>query len=122
MTSIAGTRQPLIDGVEKVTGRARYTADLPARALTGEILPDGTFRSMLGKLTRRGVELGPQNLDARAAHLVYFADDRPAPIELGGSRVGDRVDVELTADPVYVAAELDGRRWLVGWRRTWRWE
>lgn len=91
-------------------------------ALTGEILPDGTFRSMLGKLTRRGVELGPQNLDARAAHLVYFADDRPAPIELGGSRVGDRVDVELTADPVYVAAELDGRRWLVGWRRTWRWE
>jgi len=38
MTSIAGTRQPLIDGVEKVTGRARYTADLPARALTGEIL------------------------------------------------------------------------------------
>jgi 4-hydroxybenzoyl-CoA reductase subunit alpha len=38
MTSIAGTRQPLIDGVEKVTGRARYTADLPARALAGEIL------------------------------------------------------------------------------------
>ena len=38
MTGIAGTRQPLIDGVEKVTGRARYTADLPARALTGEIL------------------------------------------------------------------------------------
>jgi 4-hydroxybenzoyl-CoA reductase subunit alpha len=38
MTSIVGTRQPLIDGVEKVTGRARYTADLPVRALTGEIL------------------------------------------------------------------------------------
>jgi len=38
MTGIAGTRQPLIDGVEKVTGRARYTADLPARALTGGIL------------------------------------------------------------------------------------
>jgi 4-hydroxybenzoyl-CoA reductase subunit alpha len=38
MMSIVGTRQPLIDGLEKVTGRARYTADLPVRALTGEIL------------------------------------------------------------------------------------
>jgi len=34
-----GVRQPLIDGVEKVTGRALYTADLPARdALVGAIL------------------------------------------------------------------------------------
>jgi len=34
-----GIRQPLIDGVEKVTGRARYTADLPAPgALVGAIL------------------------------------------------------------------------------------
>ena len=32
-------RQPLIDGVEKVTGRALYTADLPAAgALVGAIL------------------------------------------------------------------------------------
>jgi 4-hydroxybenzoyl-CoA reductase subunit alpha len=31
-----GKRQPLLDGVDKVTGRARYTADLPAReALVG---------------------------------------------------------------------------------------
>jgi 4-hydroxybenzoyl-CoA reductase subunit alpha len=36
---VAGQRQPLIDGVEKVTGRARYTTDLPAaQVLTGEIL------------------------------------------------------------------------------------
>ncbi len=35
-----GRRQPLIDGIEKVTGRARYTADLAAtQALTGVILP-----------------------------------------------------------------------------------
>ncbi len=34
-----GVRQPLIDGVEKVTGRARYTADLAAPgALVGAIL------------------------------------------------------------------------------------
>jgi 4-hydroxybenzoyl-CoA reductase subunit alpha len=39
MSAIAGRRQPLIDGVEKVTGRARYTADLPApHALAGAIL------------------------------------------------------------------------------------
>ena len=36
---IAGRPQPLIDGIEKVTGRARYTADLPAaQALAGRIL------------------------------------------------------------------------------------
>ena len=26
----AGARRPLIDGVDKVTGKAQYTADLPA--------------------------------------------------------------------------------------------
>jgi hypothetical protein len=100
-------------------GPARF--DRHPIALTGELLPDGTFRSMLGKLTATGVELRPQNLDARAARLVYFADDRPEPRPLGGTRTGDTVAVELAADPVYVAAELDGRRWLVAWRRTYRW-
>src|SRR5690606_13319052 len=90
-------------------------------AITGELLPDGTFRSMLGRLTASGVELRPRHLDAAAARLVYFADDRPEPLELGGARAGDTVAVQLAADPVYVAAELDGRRWLVAWRRTWRW-
>ncbi len=90
-------------------------------AITGELLPDGTFRSMLGKLTRTRLELRPQNLDAAAARLVYFADDRPEPRPLGGIRSGDTVTVDLAADPVYVAAELDGRRWLVAWRRTWHW-
>src|SRR5450755_3912348 len=34
-----GQRTPLIDGIEKVTGRARYTADLPfGQALVGRIL------------------------------------------------------------------------------------
>ena len=31
-----GARMPLVDGIEKVTGTARYTADLPANgALVG---------------------------------------------------------------------------------------
>ncbi len=35
----AGDRIPLLDGVEKVTGRAKYTADLPAPgALVGRLL------------------------------------------------------------------------------------
>ena len=34
-----GIAMPLVDGIEKVTGRARYTADLPAgEALVGRIL------------------------------------------------------------------------------------
>lgn len=92
-------------------------------AITGELLPDGTFRSLLGRMTEGGVELRPQHLDARGAHLVYFAKDRPEPIDLGGTRDGDRVKVALDASPVYVAAEVEGRRWLVAWRRPpWRWE
>ncbi|HZQ59846.1 MAG TPA: 4-hydroxybenzoyl-CoA reductase subunit alpha [Casimicrobiaceae bacterium] len=38
-TRVVGQRTPLIDGVQKVTGRAQYTADLPiAHALVGRIL------------------------------------------------------------------------------------
>jgi len=48
-----GVRQPLIDGVEKVTGRAKYTADLPAAgALVGAIL-----RSPLAHATIRGIDV-----------------------------------------------------------------
>ena len=101
-------------------GPARF--DRHTIAITGELLPDGTFRSMLGRMTSRAIELRPQHLDASAARLVYFADDRPEPRELAGTRTGDTVAVTLDADPVYVAAELDGRRWLVAWRRTYRWE
>jgi 4-hydroxybenzoyl-CoA reductase subunit alpha len=38
-THSVGERKPLVDGIEKVTGRARYTADLPlGPALVGRIL------------------------------------------------------------------------------------
>jgi 4-hydroxybenzoyl-CoA reductase subunit alpha len=48
-----GVRQPLVDGVEKVTGRARYTADLPAAgALVGAIL-----RSPLPHAKIRAIDL-----------------------------------------------------------------
>ena len=48
----AGQRTPLIDGIEKVTGRARYTADLPfPDALVGRIL-----RSPVAHGTIRGID------------------------------------------------------------------
>jgi hypothetical protein len=91
-------------------------------AITGELLPDGTFRSLLGTMTTSSVELRPQNLDATAARLVSFVNDRPEPLPLAGARAGNTVTASVDANPIYVAAELDGRRWLVAWRRTWRWE
>jgi hypothetical protein len=87
-------------------------------AITGELLPDGTFRSLLGRMTATTVELRPQNLDARAARLVAFTGDRPEPRELRGTRTANTFTALGAAlgDPVYVAAEIDGRRWLVAWR------
>ena len=47
-----GQRTPLIDGIDKVTGRARYTADLPlGEALVGRIL-----RSPIAHGTIRGID------------------------------------------------------------------
>src|SRR6266508_6069189 len=48
-----GQRTPLIDGIEKVTGRARYTADLPVgEALVGRIL-----RSPIAHGVIRGIDM-----------------------------------------------------------------
>lgn len=47
---VAGSRQPLIDGIEKVTGRAKFTADLE----TGDCLVGRILRSPIshGRITR----------------------------------------------------------------------
>jgi hypothetical protein len=49
-------------------------------------------------------------------------NDRPEPIPLGGTREGNQVKVKLDANPVYVTAKIGNDHWLVGWRRSWRWE
>jgi 4-hydroxybenzoyl-CoA reductase subunit alpha len=49
----AGQRTPLIDGIEKVTGRARYTADLPF----GETLVGRILRSPVAHGTIRGIDI-----------------------------------------------------------------
>ena len=67
-----GVRQPLVDGVEKVTGAARYTADLaPRGALVGAIL-----RSPVAHARIRGVDVAR----ARAmpgVRAVVTGDDCP---------------------------------------------
>ena len=48
----AGQRTPLVDGIEKVTGRARYTADLPL----GEMLVGRILRSPVAHGVIRGID------------------------------------------------------------------
>ena len=48
----AGQRTPLVDGIEKVTGRARYTADLPL----GETLVGRILRSPVAHGVIRGID------------------------------------------------------------------
>src|SRR5665647_3568681 len=47
-----GQRTPLTDGIEKVTGRARYTADLPV----GEVLVGRILRSPVAHGVIRGID------------------------------------------------------------------
>ncbi len=69
-----GVRQPLIDGIEKVTGRAQYTADLPAREpLVGAIL-----RSPLAHARIRGIDTRAARA-LRGVRAVVTGDDCDVP-------------------------------------------
>ncbi|HEU0031183.1 MAG TPA: hypothetical protein VFQ53_11160 [Kofleriaceae bacterium] len=94
-------------------------------AVTGELLADGTFRSLLGTLADGAIELRATHVDAsRIERLVYYADDRPIRWELAFTREGDRLVLAspLKPDPVYVVAFVDGTPWLVAQRRSWKWQ
>lgn len=55
-----GTKTPLVDGIEKVTGRAKYTADLPAAgALVGKILRSPVAHGILHRVDTREAERLP---------------------------------------------------------------
>ncbi|HSN33387.1 MAG TPA: 4-hydroxybenzoyl-CoA reductase subunit alpha [Ideonella sp.] len=72
--SSIGQRTPLIDGIEKVTGRARYTADLPAgEALIGRIL-----RSPVAHALIRGIDTS-KALAIPGVRAVITGDDFAAP-------------------------------------------
>jgi hypothetical protein len=94
-------------------------------AIVGELLPDGTFNTLLG--TQRGnpgtpnarIEL-PRALDG--AKVVYYRDDVPTPIELT-TITGNTIDLAKPIDgsPLYVVAIVDGKPWLVASYTASRW-
>jgi len=70
----AGTAQPLIDGIEKVTGRARYTADLPSsHALVGEILRSPIAHGEIVRIDTSRARALP------GVHAVITGDDCDVP-------------------------------------------
>jgi hypothetical protein len=87
-------------------------------AITGELLPDGTFRSVLGSWKGTTVELRPRGVDTSNATLVAYRDDDPTPISLATTRTGDRFELApIAGHPIYVVAMIDGVGWLVATRR-----
>ena len=101
-----GVRQPLIDGIEKVTGRALYTADLPARdALVGAIL-----RSPLAHARIRSIDVSR----ARAipgVHAVITGDQCDVPYGVIPIAQNEyplaRERVRYCGEPVAAVAAID---------------
>jgi xanthine dehydrogenase molybdopterin-binding subunit B len=70
-----GERTPLVDGIDKVSGRARYTADLPARAaLVGRI-----GRSTVAHGLIRGIDTERRARALPGVHAVVTGEDFAAP-------------------------------------------
>jgi 4-hydroxybenzoyl-CoA reductase subunit alpha len=71
---VAGQPTPLIDGIEKVTGRARYTADIPF----GETLVGRILRSPVAHGVIRGVDVSKAKAIA-GVRAVITGEDFAAP-------------------------------------------
>src|SRR5450432_2003981 len=101
-----GQRTPLIDGIEKVTGRAHYTADLPfAEALVGRIL-----RSPIAHGLIRGID----TTAARAipgVRAVVIGEDFAAPYGVIPIAQNEwplaRGKVRYRGEPVVAVAAID---------------
>ena len=69
-----GTRTPLIDGVDKVTGRARYTADIAAPgALVGRILRSPHAHARIVAIDTSAARA------LAGVHAVCTGEDTPVP-------------------------------------------
>jgi len=102
-------------------------------ALMGELLPDGTFRTALGRFegepgARSEHALLTMHLSSipepAQDKLVYFRDDLPEPIDITASRSGATWDLAyepIAGYPLYFVAILDGTPWLVASYAPWRW-
>ncbi|HLS56860.1 MAG TPA: molybdopterin cofactor-binding domain-containing protein, partial [Zeimonas sp.] len=101
-----GHRTPLIDGIEKVTGRARYTADLPF----GETLVGKILRSPIAHGVIRGIDTSK----ARAlpgVRAVVTGEDFSAPYGVIPIAQNEwplaRGKVRYRGEPVVAVAAID---------------
>lgn len=104
--SIAGRRTPLIDGVEKVSGRAEYTADLDhSGALVGRI-----FRSPYGHAEIKDIDVSKARALPGVVAVVTGADcDKPygvLPIAQNEYPLA-RERVRYRGEPVAAVAAID---------------
>jgi hypothetical protein len=94
-------------------------------AVLGELLPDGTFRTMLGSYKQSSIDVKPRNVSlAPDARLVYYRDDVPTAIPIAAPLTGTRFELtgqKLPGNPRYFVAVSDGVPWLVASHETWVW-
>ena len=102
-------------------------------ALMGELLPDGTFRTALGRLDGAPGPMAEHAIvtmrlqgipEPTTAKLVYFRDELPQPIAIAVERSGARWDLAyepIAGHPLHFVAILDGTPWLVASYAPWRW-
>jgi len=99
--------------------RARF--DRYPLAITGELHPDGTFRSALGtwKRTATGsvVTPGALGLDLATATLEIYRDNDRTPLPVIARREGASFTLpKVDGDTLYAVIVIDGVRWLVASR------
>ncbi len=107
-----GQPQPLIDGVEKVTGRALYTADLPAaQALTGVVLRSPVAHGEIVRIdTARaralpGVRAVITGADCDVAYGILPIAHNEFPLARGKVRYWGEAVAAVAADDARIASE-----------------
>ncbi|HMO48401.1 MAG TPA: 4-hydroxybenzoyl-CoA reductase subunit alpha [Rubrivivax sp.] len=101
-----GMRTPLIDGVDKVTGRAKYTADIAAPgALVGRILRSPHAHALIVAIDTRAARA------LEGVHAVCTGDDTPVPYGVLPIAENEyplaRGKVRYRGDPVAAVAAVD---------------
>lgn len=101
-----GVRTPLIDGIDKVTGRARYTADIAAPgALVGRILRSPHAHARIVAIDTSAAQA------LEGVHAVCTGDDTPVPFGVLPIAENEyplaRGKVRYRGDPVAAVAAVD---------------
>jgi len=102
---VAGRRTPLVDGIEKVTGRARFTADLAGDAAVGRILRSPVAHGLIRAIDTRAAEALPGVL------AVVTGADCPHPYGVLPIAMNEyplaRERVRYRGEPVAAVAAID---------------